>query len=65
MEDTMKTYKSNVLGRVTVPDYPEFTEGEKVADRYGKRHTVLVQRGCQVFTTDGGWIHPSNLRRAK
>jgi len=45
--------------------YPEFTKGEKVIDRYGSRHTVLVQRGCQVFTTDGGWIHPSNLGRTK
>jgi hypothetical protein len=43
----------------------QFSKGETVTNRYGERLTVICQRGCQVFTSNGGWVHPSNLRRGK
>lgn len=43
--------------------YAQFKKGQKVTDKYGKDHTVLSQRECQVFVEDScnGWFHPSNI----
>jgi hypothetical protein len=43
--------------------YPQFRAGETVRDCHGRAHTVLFQRGCQVFFEDGGWAHPTKVWR--
>jgi hypothetical protein len=38
-----------------------FFAGQRVKDIFGVRHTVLFQRGCQVFFTNGDWAHPAKV----
>jgi len=37
-----------------------FAKGQKVIDRFGKRHMVISSYGCEVLTT-GGSFHPTKL----
>lgn len=45
--------------------YPQFAAGTKVRDIYGVVHTVLLQRGCQVFFVNGGYAHPTKVWSTK